>query len=273
MSKILKTILISILVTAAVVAVGMFAVYKYFVTPERVLQLSLVQAGKDIKDSFNLFTEQEKELFDDISENGSKTELSFEVEDIPLIGGKPISVISNTDTMCSVTEIDAGDFSFTAYKDKENMLINTSLFDGGFMIPTAEFAKEWNDSIFRDMMEVSTQYSGKDAIADFIKGDFELAEYAPEILSVFKNITEKNPVKKEKKMPVMIGGKSKKADVYSLTLTKEDAQKLLLEVPAAYAIACGGEISDERERQIKEYFESFADDYEIAFRIYGKKIR
>ena len=101
MSKILKTILITILVTVVAVAVGMFAIYKFFITPEMILKLSMVQAGKDIKSSFNILAEQERELFDDILKNGSKTELFFEVEDIPFIGGKQVSVISNTDTVVS----------------------------------------------------------------------------------------------------------------------------------------------------------------------------
>ena len=273
MSKTLKTVVICICVSVAVVAAGLFGLYRYFVTPERIIQLAFIQSGKNIEDTSDIFTVKEKELFDDILQNGSKTELSFTTENIPLIDGKQISVTTETDTVCSVTEIDAGKLRLTTFKDKERILVNTSLFGGGFEIPTAEFAKEWNESIFKDIIKISPQYSGKNAISDFAKGKFDFAIYQHPISVIFNDITEKNPVEKKGKSAVMSGSKVKKADTYVIKVTKEDAERFLMAVPADYAVACGAENSPEKTKQIQQYFKSLADDYEITVKIHNKEIR
>lgn len=271
MSRNLKTAIICICVSVAVIAAGLFTLYKCFVTPERILQLAFIQTGKNITQSFDIFSINEKELIDDMRERGLRTELSFTAENIPLIDGKEISVTSDSDTVCSVTEFDMNGVSLLAYKDKERLLINTPLFDGGFEIPMAELSKEWNESIFKDIIEVSQQYTGKNALSDFVRGKFEFGVYAQPISAIFSDITEKNPVEKKGSTVVMTGSKTRYANAYTIKVTKEDAERFLLAVPADYA--AGVENSPERTKEIQKYFKSLADDYEITIKVLKNEIR
>lgn len=255
------TVLISVLAGAAVIAGGMFGVYRYFVTPDRMVGLSLINAGKALEKSMQLYNDdKEREMLRIFKENGYKAEAELSIPDIELLADKTIHFTCNNDTDCSVSNIEAGDLSLEVYKDDERMYVNIPVV-GGFEIPVRDFAGEWNESIFKDIFTIpeTSTASVCRALADN-KDEAAAAAYKKimEIRSGDGSELEFSRAASEK---VTVDGKQKKAAVYECYLSAENYNEI---ADAAIKASVGEQESDYIRNKLAEKSENRLLDFKLV---------
>ena len=274
MSKLKKIIIVSVCAAVAVIAAGLFGIYKYFVTPDRILQLTLINAKEDIERAFYVFDEDEVEIIEDMAEDGGRIETEFTTENIPFTDKMNFNITTVSDKSRCVSEIDTGDFSLAVYKDDNTCLINTPLFNGGFEIPIRDFAAQWNQSIFKDITTVSEDIGTLDLVTGAIMGYAKNSQ--PEIkkafIEILRDISEKNSVEKTGKAAVMVGSETKNASVYTVKIDKTDSERFLTDIAAELVIS-GLNSGAEKSNAIKGYFKGLADDYTLTFKATGTELR
>jgi hypothetical protein len=86
-------------------------------------------------------------------------------------------------------------------------------------------------------------------------------------------IREKNPVKQSGTASVMVENKTKKAKVYTTKIEKQEAENLLVDIAADYIINKDEETIGDKDEQIKNLFNEYADDYELSFKIDSLTLR
>lgn len=287
MNKTLKTILIAVGVSALIIGSGLFGVYKYFVTPNRTLMLSLLNMRSDIEKSFNYISDDEKEIFEDITESGGKLELNAELEKLSYLENVPVNLTMNSDKSCTVTSINLYDkFNIDVYKDKTQLLINTPLFSsGGFSIPVAGFKNAWNSSIFKDMWTVSQTYATGDILLDFAKGNLSLKGFYSSQADNFMPLINNIEVKKDGTSKVMIEDKTKNSKRYTAHISKSDVDAFITCFTDFFAQTPYGKQKLEsfasaygisQEEAVSKIFEklfSNTTDFDITFKICDNKIR
>lgn len=287
MSSKLKTILMIICASILVIGAGLFGVYKYFVTPDKLVMLSMLNMRGDFEKTFNYISEDEKEIFSYISENGGKFSLDAKIEELSYLTDVPVSLTVNSDKTSTVTSIDLYDsFGIDVYKDSSQILINTPLFgSGGFSIPVSNFANEWNSSIFKDMFSVSSEYAAADILLDIAKGNINakgfISANSGELLSMAKSID----IKKDGTSKVVVGDKTKNAKRYKAHITKDQADTFISRFSEYFAsteygrqkisalASAYGISEDEARSKIFESVMSASSDFDVIFKIYKNKIR
>lgn len=287
MNKTLKTILITAGISALIIGSGLFGVYKYFVTPNRIVMLSLLNMRSDIEKSFNYISDDEKEILEDIAKSGGKLELNTEAENLLQMENVPVSITINSDKSCAVTSIKLYDkFNIDVYKDKTQLLINTPLFSGGgFSIPVADFKEAWNSSIFKDIWTVSQSYTAGDILLDFAKGNLSLKGFYASQSDSFMPLINSIELKKDGTSKVMVADKPKNAKRYTAHISKSDSDAFIAcftdyfaETPygkqklesfaSSYGIS-----EDEAVSKIFEEFFGNTTDFNLTFKICDNKIR
>ena len=150
MSSRLKTVIICLCAAAVVIAGALFGIYKYFVTPQRMVLLSLMDVKEELEESFSYLDEGSVEDIKDFFSEGGKLDSELVITDSIFNDGMKVNFTANKDENCTVSELTFNDkFDFKTYKDSSQIYINTPLFGGGFKIPVRTFAQEWNSSIFK----------------------------------------------------------------------------------------------------------------------------
>ncbi len=272
------TVIISVCAGAAIIAGGLFGVYKRFVTPDKIVALSLINAKKDAEKAFEYFDDDEKEILADFFEDGGSAEANFRFSDSAVLDGMSFSVKSNSDGKCTVSEIGLENgMKIQTYKDSEQMFVNMPIFNGGFEIPVADFAKKWNASIFKDIAAIPEDYSMGGIAAGFVSGKYSVDEfkdnYGDRIKSAIYRILQKNPIKRNGTASVMVENKTKKAEVYTTVIEKQEAESLLVGIAADYIWNNSDKQDPESAQQLQNMFAAYADDYELSFKINNMTLR
>lgn len=287
MNKTVKTILITALISVLVICSGIFGIYKYFVTPNRILMLSIINMRSDLTRSFNYISDDEMDMISEIAEDGGKLEFNGEIEKLSELTNVPLSLTVNSDKKCSVTSLKLYDeFGIDIYKDKTQMLINTPLFSGGgFSIPIADFKTAWSNSIFKDIWTVSTRYSLSDILWDFVKGNINIKSFYSSKSDVIMPVIKEIEVKKDGSSNVMVGSSTKKAKRYTAHISEENMDTLISCFKEYfYSTAYGkdkvsgfaeiyGITEQDALNKIFEDISSSFNDFDITFKICDSKIR
>lgn len=284
MKKGAKTAIAAVAVGAAVVALGLFCVYKHFVTPERIVLLSCMNLKDDIDSAFDYLNEDEYGIIDAYLSEGGKITTDLTVTGESALKGMDVSISSNRDEQCAVTDISLYDkLNFSVYKDSSSFLINTPLFGGGFSLPVYNFVSEWNGSIFGAMLPIK-ESSGFETLAmNFITGGYDISEFVNYGGDDLKNILSGIEIKKNGKVSVMVDRNTKKASEYTLFID-EDKAKAIFELFANYAAEkSNGEIEvfasdtgiskDDAVKEFKNGIISMARSTELRFRIDNLTLR
>ncbi|MGM9936890.1 MAG: hypothetical protein ACI38A_06060, partial [Candidatus Ornithomonoglobus sp.] len=272
------TIIISICAGAAVIAGGLFGIYKHFVTPDKIVALSLINAINDAEKTFEYFDDDEKEIFADFLKDGGKTEADFTVSDSAVLNGMSFSVKSNSDGNCTVSEIGLKNgMTLEAYKDRERIYVNMPIFSGGFEIPVADFAEKWNSSIFKDIVTIPEGYTIGGIAAGFVTGKYSMDDFADAYGKRIKNevydLIKNNPIKKNGSAVVTVENKRKRAKVYTLKIDRASAETLLIDIAADYISYADGSNGTEAADKLQTMFAGYADDYELSFMVDGMTLR
>lgn len=268
-----KVALISACSAAVVIAGGLGAIYKTVATPERVVEVSMLNTYNEAKKSFNLSGDKEWDIIKSLPDGG-KTDIDFTIKDIPLLGDTNIGITSNSDGNCSVSDISLGSFGdIKTYKDDEEILINTSLFNGGFKIPIKNFAEEWNNSALKDLIKLPESDSPLGLIAGAANHKESIKAFVKDNISEIKGIAEEslNNIKLDGTANVMVGTKAKKAKVYRTTLTKDQMQKLT-DLVENY-IKNDSELSSSMSSFADLALNAAVNSYDIAFKVDAMKVR
>ncbi len=228
MSKTLKRILIIVSIVLASLSLIVFAVYKIFVTPEIKVQLSLVNAFNDINDSFDFYADDDEEdLLKYVSKNGGKSIYNLNISKSPLFEGASATLTTTGTGNSSVTELDFNKYlKLDIYTTKDEMLINTPLFNGGLKIPFTASESDWENSLFKDAYNALPHSEKPLILMYFSNNGIEASDFIKsnksELISWVRSIN----VKKEKSDTVNIGDKEQKAEVFALDITENDTKKL-----------------------------------------------
>lgn len=286
MSSRLKALCIGLLAGIIVIAGVLFGVYKYFVTPQRIVLLSLMDVKEEIENSFSYMDEGGIKEIRDYFEEGGKIESELEMSDSVFNDGVNISFSANSDENCTVSDVKFNDkFEFEIYKDSSQIYINTPLFSGGFSIPVNSFYQEWNRSVFKDMAALPDTYGLSGVIYDFISGNYDAEDFAKSCGKDIAALAGEIKVEKTGTAAVMEGSRKKRAGEYTAELTKEQAEQFM-ELLTEYInksgygskklediAAASGITKDEALANLESELKSAASDMDIIFKIDGMQLR
>lgn len=219
-----KLKIISICVCAALVIIGgvLFGLYKIFVTPQRMVLLTLMDVPEDFEDSFEYLWEADNEVIKDFFKHGGNIQMDLTLSDAAILNDMPVSIEINKDKNCSVTEVGLYDkFDFSMYKDDSEVFINTPLFSGGFKIPVKSFNYDWNKSLFKDVVKVSPEYGAAQIAKDFALGHYNAENFIKSNGNEIIELVESIDVEKDGSSEVSVSGGTKKAGEYSMKVSKE----------------------------------------------------
>ncbi|MGN1115913.1 MAG: hypothetical protein ACI4TH_05050 [Candidatus Ornithomonoglobus sp.] len=272
------TAAIAVCAGAVIIAGGLFGIYKHFVTPDKIVALSLINAKRDAEKTIEYFDTAEKEIMEDFFEDGGKFEADFMVSDSAVLDGMSFSVKSNSDGDCTVSEIGIENgLTIETYKDSKQIYINMPIFKGGFEIPVADFAQKWNTSIFKDIVSMPNDYSMSGIAAGFVAGKYSVDEikdnYGRYIKDEVYQMLCKNPINQNGSAAVMVGNKIKKAKVYTTKIDKGTAEALLVDIAADYIQKTNNEQDAQKVQKLRDMFASYADDYVLSFKIANMTLR
>ena len=270
------TVIIAVCAAAAVIAGGMYGIYRHFVTPDRIVALSIINAVNDAEKSLGYFDDDEKEILEDFLDDGGKLEADFTISDSAVLNGMSFSVKSNSDGNCTVSEIGLENgMTLETYKDRERIYVNMPVFKGGFEVPVADFAKKWNASIFKNIVSMPEECTVGSIAAGFFTGKYSADDFADaygeRLKSEVQQILYKNPIKKNGSAAVTIDNKTKRAKVYTLKIDRASAQTLLDEFAADYIWYANDYKCD--LQPLQDMFAEYADDYELSFMLDGVTMR
>lgn len=286
MSSRLKTVIICICAAVAVIAAALFGIYKYFVTPQRIVLLSLMDVKDELEESFSYLEEGGIENIKDYLSDGGKLESELTITDTIFSNDVKVKLTSNKDENCTVSEVMFDDkFNFEIYKDRKQIYINTPLFDGGFRIPVETFAQEWNSSIFKDIAAVPESYGISGLIKDFVLGNYDAEDFAKSRGKDIASLAGGIEIEKTGTAAVMDGSKTKRAGEYTAHVTKAQAEEFT-ELLVKYITESGygsqkleeiaelsGITKDEAADALKTELKSMVSDMDIIFKINGTELR
>lgn len=286
MSSRLKTVIICICAAAVVIAGALFGIYKYFVTPQRMVLLSLMDVKEELGESFSYLDESGFEDIKDFFSEGGKLDSELVMTDSIFNDGMKVDFTANKDESCAVSELTFNDkFDFKIYKDSSQVYINTPLFDGGFKIPVRTFAQEWNSSIFKDIVTLPQSYGAAGVIKDFVLGNYDAENFVKSSGADIKALAESIEIEKTGTAAVMEGSKTKRAAEYTAHITKQQAESFIdillryieksgygsqkLEAIAEASALTKDEVVAALENELK----GFASDVDIVLKIDGTELR
>ncbi|MCH5212431.1 MAG: hypothetical protein J1G06_05410 [Oscillospiraceae bacterium] len=250
---------------------ALFTVYKIIMTPSRVVQLSLLNTGKEFIKSFEYVTSDESiGIIKDVLADGGTTDMSLKLEKSPVLRGIDADVRCVNDGTTAISEIKFNSLmKFTTYKDKEEFLVNIPLLSHGLQIPLTDFSEDYNNSIFKDKITIDQNSEGNKAIACAYaaiaaKGlvDANKDELIKWILSIEFDKTGKDKIK--------VGDKDKNAGVYTAQISKAKMEEFR-RLASDYFNAT--DYSDSIKNTINSRLESFVDDYTVEVKVKMYQIR
>ncbi len=231
MSSKVRIIIISAAAGAAVVSAGIFGIYKYFVTPERVVLLSALDIRDELDSALGYIDETDLEILEHYTDDGGKLTLSLKASEESMFAGMPVNIKVNSDGQCSVSEIGLHDrFKFETYKDSDQLLISTPLFSGGFRLPVNNFAEEWNSSVFGPVFPLPEGSGAAEILSGFISGSYELSDFIEEKSGGLKAAAQTVRINKEGKSNVTVDNKTESAGVYTMHLSRDFCGSVLKEL-------------------------------------------
>ena len=267
-----KTVIIAAAAGAAVICAGLFGIYKYFVTPERVVALSLMNTYEKLDGAFDYTDTNDINILKDCAENGGKLIFNAETDDSTLFGGMPVELTVNSDGTCSVSDVSLYDkINFSIYKDDEQLLVNTPLFGGGFYVPVKGFAQEWGSSIFGNIVQLPDEYDPAEIVWKTVSGEYSLSEFLSSHGDELQALLNGVSVEKSGKVNVMIDNGTKRADSYTASIGKDEADRF---VSAVVDYICEEEGADDARRQkIAESLTVPEDGINIVFKVKDLMLR
>lgn len=267
-----KTVIISAAAGAVVICAGLFGIYKHFVTPERVVALSLMNTYEELDGALDHIDAADLGILKEYSENGGKLQLSGSTSDSMLFGGMPVELTVNSDGSCYVADVSLYDkVSFKLYKDGIQLLVNTPLFGGGFSLPVKDFAEKWNSSIFGNISQMPNEYDPSEIALKTLKGEYIFSEFIGSYGGELKSVLGEINLEKGGKVNVMVNNDTKSADSYTAHIEKEQADKL---VSAVVDYICKKDGNDEEQRQkITEALSVPDDGIGVVFKVSDLKLR
>ena len=286
MSSRLKTVIICICAAAVVIAGALFGIYKYFVTPQRMVLLSLMDVKEELGESFSYLDESGFEDIKDFFSEGGKLDSELVMTDSIFNDGMKVNFTANKDESCAVSDLTFNDkFDFKIYKDSSQVYINTPLFGGGFKIPVRTFAQEWNSSIFKDIVTLPQSYGAAGVIKDFVLENYDAENFVKSSGADIKALAESIEIEKTGTAAVMEGSKTKRAAEYTAHITKQQAESFIdillryieksgygsqkLEAIAEASALTKDEVVAALENELK----GFASDMDIVLKIDGTELR
>lgn len=282
----LKKIIIWVCAVLAVIGAVLFGLYKIFVTPQRIVMLTMMNVQDDLEQSFEYMWDSDYEIIKDYFKDGGNMEMNLVLSDAPILNDMPVNIEVNKDKSCSVTEVGLYDkFNFELYRDDSEVYINTPLFGGGFKLPVKSFGAEWNKSIFKDIVKVSPDYGAKEIARDFMTGNYDAENFlkskGKELLNAVNDIN----VTKNGKSKVTVSGNEKKADEYSVKLTKETYDRFA-EILMSYMFSTGygsglvsdlassgGITEDDVKNSIKSELDKYSYERDVTLKIVNMTLR
>ena len=286
MSSRLKTVIICLCAAAVVIAGALFGIYKYFVTPQRMVLLSLMDVKEELEESFSYLDEGSVEDIKDFFSEGGKLDSELVITDSIFNDGMKVNFTANKDENSTVSELTFNDkFDFKTYKDSSQIYINTPLFGGGFKIPVRTFAQEWNSSIFKDIVSLPDGYGAAGVLKDFAIGNYDAENFVKSSGSEIMALAGMIEIEKTGSAAVMEGSKKKKASEYTAHITKQQAESFidillgyieksgygsqkLEEIAEASALT-----KEEAAAVLENELKSFAYDMDIVLKIDGTELR
>lgn len=286
MSSRLKTVIICLCAAAVVIAGALFGIYKYFVTPQRMVLLSLMDVKEELEESFSYLDEGSVEDIKDFFSEGGKLDSELVITDSIFNDGMKVNFTANKDENCTVSELTFNDkFDFKTYKDSSQIYINTPLFGGGFKIPVRTFAQEWNSSIFKDIVSLPDSYGAAGVLKDFAIGNYDAESFVKGSGSEIMTLAGMIEIEKTGSATVMEGSKKKKASEYTAHITKQQAESFI-DILLGYIKKSGygsqklEEIAEtsaltkeEAAVMLENELKSFAYDMDIVLKIDGTELR
>ena len=281
-----KIAILSAAVGAAAAAAALFGIYKYFVTPQRVVLLSAANMIEVSGNAFGYIDKNESDILRRYKETGGKTDLSFTVSSDTFTDGMPVRISSNSDGDCSVTDITLyDDYTFKIYKDDKQLLINTPLFDGGFSMPAKNLIKKWNGSVFSNIYTFSQNAETAELLKGFTDGSYSVSEFITDNDELAAAVNEIE-IEENGKSKITIENKTENADVYILHISEEISENLIASL-AEYicgthtgsamlsdaAVSDGISVSEEKQRLSDMLRSVLGGEYDITLKIKDLKIR
>ena len=261
-----RIIIVFVVVGAAVICGGLFGIYKYFVTPERVIALSLMNVSEKLDSVFDHAEKTDIDIFRDYMKNGGKLTISGESVNSQLFDGMTVDITVNSDGSCSVADIALYDkMDFKVYKDDEQLLVETPLFNGGFSVPVSNFAEEWNSSIFGNIVQAPDKYSATSIARRALKGDYSLSEFISSYKDDLKTALNEVEFKENGRVNVIINNDTERANAYGAHLNRNAAEKF---VSAAADYICKTDGADsEAYQKIMGSFAVPEEGIDIVFKV------
>lgn len=252
-----------------VVGAGLFGIYRHFVTPERVIALSVMNLHEAFDEAFDYIDDEDADIIKDYVKDGGKLALNMTLETDGPLGGMPVSLTANSDGRCTVTDIKLYDeMEFSVYKDDEQTLINTPLFGGGFSIDNDELAEKCRMAVYG--MEYGGAYATSDSIlAGFVTDRYSVSDYIAYGSEELKAAVAELDIRHTGHGNVMIGGSTKRASTYSVHVSSE-AAKRFVSVLADYICMTDGVGETEHDEIMAAFGEI---DVDMVFRVRGNMLR
>lgn len=270
MSRTLRRIILIIAVIFILSAAVIFAVYKAVVTPKVKLGLSFINAADDMGDSFDIFIDDdEEELLEYVTKRGGRLSYDFNISKSPLFEGTSGKFIIEGTASESVAELLFGDtLNFDIYKSQEEILINLPLYNGGLKIPRNSDKTLWENSAFSEAYEALPHYEAAAAVKYFKNNRTSIYNFAKANRGKLISWAKDLDAKQEKSEKVTIGSKDKTAQVFSVIITEDSAEKLSQIVDDYIKKNHTGEFSSSSDAII-----NFAKNGKILLKINNFKIR
>ncbi len=241
----------------------LFGLYKIIVTPKVIVGLALNNAMEDIAKTTDFFVDSdEKEVVERVIKNGGSLTMNSTVLKSKYIEGAEATITSNSDGVCSVTEIEFNEYlKIETYKDAERILVSTPLFGGGFEIKLEDLEGAIENSVFRDKTEASPETMAASAVVAYISEGVSAEKFYSHNMEELQAITDSVKVEKNGKSSVMTGSKTKKADEYTVHLSRDDMDSIVAMLKA-YVTGFGID-----EANAEAVLSSLVDECDIVFKI------
>lgn len=265
MSRTFKRLLIIVVSVVAAAALASFVLYKIFVTPNRIVLLSMARTIGSAQKTMNFAGDDEKELLGRIVANGGSVEMDAEFKDVPIIKTLSTSVSLNSNGKNTVTDIKLARFiNMSVYKDDEQILINSPI--GEYKMPVRDFAEGWDASIFKDMAPLPVHHSGPLAMVKLLGSGMSPGEFYNQYKNELVSLIEDCEVKRTGRASVMTGADTVRAKEYTLKLKKSDSEQIL-NMLVEYIEKKNGMHESDGTAEVKQMLAGYVDDYTIVFRI------
>ena len=267
--KLKKRLAVTGIILAAVFA-ALFAAYKIFMTPSRVVQLSLLNTGKELTGSFSYLTDDESVgIISRVLTAGGETKMNMKLEKAAVLAGTSAEIKINSDGKTTVSETALNPFvKFETYKDDKEFLINVPLLPSGLSVPLENFSEDFDNSVFGGQIGINQNSEGNTAAA-VIYAAAQTAGFYGKYSGELEDWITSLEFKSDGTDSVEVGGGSKNAKVYTAAVSS-DKLKTLYGYAADYFAQIG---NDEIKNIIEQSADGISNDCTVRVKVRYFKIR